>query len=164
MLIYWYSTVLVFIYSYIWFMLLVMKIGPSSMSSMKFLPNTIFTWNTAQLHRAASATSFSPVGAKARQLTILLVEHDFSFELDLFFQRLFYLKHQLLIGLHTKQKLATAALLHDFSSCKPSQLTEAIGTIDYGETFCHLGIGQDEVAIWRKKKKKEDIQPLKALL
>lgn len=68
----------------------------------------------------------SPVGDKARQLTVLLVEHNLSFELYFLLQGLFYLKHQLLIRLHPKQKLAAATLLHDFSSCKPGQLTEAI--------------------------------------
>lgn len=142
-----------------------MKTVPSSTSSVNFLPNTVLLFSQNG-HRTGyelknGDTLPSPACAKARRLTVLLVEHNFSFELYLLLQGFFYLKHQLLVGLHTKQKLATAALLHDFSSCKPSQLTEAIGTVDYGEPLCNLGIGQDEVAIWRKQ---EDIQPLKALL
>lgn len=92
---------------------------------------------------------------KGGQLTVLLIEHNFSFEFCFFLQGLFYLKHQLFISFNSEQEFAAATLLHDFCSGKSGELTEAIRTVDDGETLGHLGVGEDEVAICRPPRRRQ---------
>ncbi|TKC38984.1 hypothetical protein EI555_017853, partial [Monodon monoceros] len=62
-------------------------------------------------------------------------------------------RHRVMQFLESRMDATT--LLHDFCSGKSSKLTEAIRTVDYGETLSHLGVGEDEVAICRPTRRRQ---------
>lgn len=58
------------------------------------------------------------------------------------------LRRQAVAGLRAVQEVAGAALLHELGAGVAGELTEAVGAVDDGVQRLHLGVPQDEVAVW----------------
>lgn len=86
-------------------------------------------------------------------LTCLFIKHDLILELLALLQGVANAEDDAFACLRSIQELAGTALLHHLSPREARQLTEAIGAVDDGETLGHLSIGQNEVAIWRGKRR-----------
>lgn len=86
--------------------------------------------------------------------TCLFVEHDLILKLFALLQGLVNAEDDAFAGLGPVQELTGAALLHDLCPREARELTEAIGAVDNGKALRHLSIGQDEVAVCRRKRKK----------
>lgn len=88
------------------------------------------------------------------KLTCLFVEHNLILELLALLQGFVDAEDDALAGLGSVQKLTSAALLHDLSPGEACELAEAIGAVDDGKALRHLSVGQDEVAVCRRRRKK----------
>lgn len=79
--------------------------------------------------------------------TTLFVQDYFSLELSAIIQGFLHLQGEAVAGLAAVQEVTHAALLHQLATAETSQLTEAIGAVDYGINSLDLGVPQDEVTI-----------------
>lgn len=87
-------------------------------------------------------------------LTCLFVEHDLILKLLALLQSIVNAEDDAFAGLWPEQELTGAALLHDLAPGEACKLTEAIRAVDDGKALRHLCIGQDEVAVCRRKGRK----------
>lgn len=83
-------------------------------------------------------------------LTALLVQNDFSLELSTFIESYLHLWGEAVAGLRTVQEVTHAALLHQLTTGKAGQLTEAIGAVDYGIEGLDLSVPEDKVTVWKE--------------
>lgn len=86
------------------------------------------------------------------QLTCLTVKHDLILELLAPLQGIVDADDDIFTGLGAVEELTRATLLHDFRPGEARELTEAIRTVDDGEAFGHLSVGQNEITVWRMKR------------
>lgn len=87
-------------------------------------------------------------------LTCLFVKHDLIFKLLSFLQGFVNAEDDAFTGFRPVQELTGTALLHDLGPGEACKLTEAIRAVDDGKALRHLCIGQDEVAVCRRKERK----------
>lgn len=87
-------------------------------------------------------------------VTCLFVEHDLVLKLLALLQGVVDAEDDAFAGLRPIKEFAGTALLHDLCPGKSCELTEAIRAVDDGEAFRHLSIGQDEVAVCRRERRK----------
>lgn len=83
--------------------------------------------------------------------TCFCVEHDLVFKLFALLQGLVNAQNDTFTGLMPIQELTGTALLHDLSPREACEFTEAIRAVDNRKAFGHLSIGQDEVAVCKRK-------------
>lgn len=88
-------------------------------------------------------------------LTCLFVEHDLILKLLALLQGVVDAEDDAFAGLRPIKKFTSTALLHDFRPGKSCELAEAIGAVDDGKALRHLSIGQDEVAVWRRRRERK---------
>lgn len=87
-------------------------------------------------------------------LTRLVVEHDLILKLLALLQGFIDAEDDAFAGLRPVQELTGTALLHDLGPGEACELAEAIGAVNDGKALWHLCVGEDEVAVCRRKWRK----------